>query len=255
MRRPALFALVIVFFAGTASADPFASDWSPSLKSSARLVTGEGASAGVEIKLAPGAITYWRDPGDAGVPPTFDFSASTNLKSADVRFPAPRRIVEADASVAYGYDRDVVFPVALEPLDATKPIGLKLAMTYAVCEKICLPARASLGALVSPGVSSPYAPAIAAAQALTPKPIGAEAVKFSVDADAVRVCLMKPLGADAALFVEGPTGWRAVATAEPASDGCFRLKVVEKPEALIGAVHVRLTFVGAVGAYEAAIDL
>jgi len=254
MSHAAKLALALVLCAGTAVADPFASDWATSLKSSARLVTGEGSTAGVEIKLAPGAITYWRDPGDAGAPPTFDFSASANLKSAEVRFPAPRRIVEADASVAYGYDKYVLFPVDLTPIDPTKPISLKLAMTYAVCEKICLPARAALGAVVTPGVSSPYASAIEAALALTPQLLGADAVKLSVDATVARVCLATPLGADAALFVEGPAGWRAIADADPAAGGCFRLKVVEKPEALAGAVRARLTFVGAAGAYETTID-
>ena len=249
-----MFAFVLSLLAGSALADPFASDWAPSLKSSARLVVGENATAGVQVKLAPGAITYWRDPGDAGAPPTFDFAASTNLKSADVGYPAPRRIAEADSSVAFGYDNDVVFPVALTPIDPAKPIRLKLAFGYAVCEKICLPARASLDALVMPGVSSPYAPAIARAQTLTPRPIAADDARIAVDTTAARICSGKPLGADPALFIEGPEGWIARAEPDPAADGCFRVKVVEKPQSLVGAAHARLTFVGAAGAYETTID-
>jgi len=254
MLRRAAFALILPLCAGSALADPFASEWAPSLKSSARLVAGENATAGVQIKLAPGAITYWRDPGDAGAPPTFDFAASTNLKSADVRYPAPRRIAEADQSVAFGYDKDVLFPVALMPVDPAKPIGLKLAMTYAVCEKICLPARASLSAVVTPGVSSPYAPTIATAEALTPKPIDPDAVPLAIDKSAARLCSTKPLGADPALFIEGPEGWIARAAPDPAVDGCFVVKVVEKPQSLVGAAHARLTFVGAAGAFETTAD-
>ena len=85
-----------------------------SLKSRARLVAAGNAQAGVEIELAPGAITYWRDPGEAGVPPAFDFSGSVNLKQAEVEFPAPRRIVESDGSEAFGYDGAVVFPIAVD---------------------------------------------------------------------------------------------------------------------------------------------
>ena len=64
------------------AADPFASDWAPSLKSKARLIADGAGQAGFQIELAPGSITYWRDPGDAGVPPGFDFSRSVNVASA-----------------------------------------------------------------------------------------------------------------------------------------------------------------------------
>ena len=56
------------------AADSFSTDWALGAKSKARLIAGDGDLAGFEVALAPGAITYWRDPGDAGVPPTLDFS-------------------------------------------------------------------------------------------------------------------------------------------------------------------------------------
>ncbi len=236
-------------------ADPFASDWAPSLKSSARLVAGEDGAAGIEIRLSPHSITYWRDPGDAGAPPTFDFSGSANLKSAEVRFPAPRRIEEADSSVAFGYDADVLFPVALIPVDPKKPIGLKLAMTYAVCEKICLPARGNFGLTVASGVSSPYAAAVKAAQALIPLPVDAADVRRDAAGGATRLCFGKPLGAGGALFLEGPEGWRAVASADASAEGCFSVKVVERPGSVAGPLHARLTFVGASAAFETFLDL
>src|SRR5262245_46046481 len=86
---------MLIFAAGCllgATASPaFAADaspWDQDLRSAARLVaasaTGESGNrvlrAGVEIKLQPGWKTYWRYPGDAGVPPVFDFAASDNVK-------------------------------------------------------------------------------------------------------------------------------------------------------------------------------
>src|SRR5262245_10040225 len=93
-----VFAAVCLFGATAApvlAAD--ASPWDNDLRSSARLIaasaSGESGNrvlrAGIEIKLLPGWKTYWRYPGDSGVPPAFDFSASQNLKSATVLFPAP----------------------------------------------------------------------------------------------------------------------------------------------------------------------
>ena len=56
------------------------------------LLTADAAGqigGGIEIALEPGWYTYWRNPGEAGVPPVFDFSGSENVASVDVMYPAP----------------------------------------------------------------------------------------------------------------------------------------------------------------------
>src|SRR5438552_12182470 len=122
--------------------------WDGDARSGARLVAGSQRAAdgalrvGVEIRLKPGWHTYWRYPGDAGVPPKFDFGASQNLKHAVVLWPAPQRIVEAGGSTL-GYSSDLIFPVRVEPLDAKKPVLLRLKLDYAICEKLCVPAEAT----------------------------------------------------------------------------------------------------------------
>ena len=152
------------------AADAFSTDWAAGAKSEARLVAAGRDLAGFEVRLAPGAITYWRDPGDAGVPPTFDFTGSDNLAKAEPVFPAPKRIRESDGSEAFGYERDVVFPLRVEPSDPAKPVTLKLHANFAVCEKICLPAEARL-MLTLPGAGSPHADLVEAALAAAPRPI------------------------------------------------------------------------------------
>ena len=109
------------------AADAFSTDWAASAKSQARLVAADAGLAGFEIRLAPGAITYWRDPGEAGVPPTFDFSGLGQCRQASSRcFPAPRRIAESDGSEAFGYEAGVVFPLRIDPRDPAKPVTLAL---------------------------------------------------------------------------------------------------------------------------------
>ena len=80
----------------------------------ARLIAGgqQGGSwlAGIEITLDPGFKTYWRNPGDSGLPPRFDWSGSENVAGVDVRWPAPERHEDA-AGVAYVYGDEVVLPV------------------------------------------------------------------------------------------------------------------------------------------------
>src|SRR5580692_6914991 len=133
----ATLACAAALASSAAFADDYASDWARSSKSEARLVAGAPGEAGVEVRLAPGAITYWRDPGDAGVPPRFDFAGSRNLARAEPAYPAPTRIAESDGSDAFGYQDVVVFPIAVAPADPGQPVELALQFDYAVCEKLC----------------------------------------------------------------------------------------------------------------------
>jgi len=106
--------------------------------------TSDGAwNAGLAIKLGDGWKTYWRMPGESGVPPQFDWSGSTNLKSVTIGWPAPRRYSDA-AGETVGYKDEVVFPLRIEPRDRSKPVGLELKLFYAVCKDICIPAEAKL---------------------------------------------------------------------------------------------------------------
>src|SRR5205085_7245804 len=97
--------------------------------------------AGVELKLATGWKTYWRYPGDSGVPPRFDFARSENVKSVTVKWPAPQRFSD-ESGVSIGYKDQVVFPLEVVPQDAAKTTVLRLDLDYAICEKLCMPATA-----------------------------------------------------------------------------------------------------------------
>ena len=128
---------------GARAAD--ASAWNGDSRAAARLiasVAGTQLRAGVEIRLAPGWKTYWRYPGDSGVPPQFDFSASDNVKAVTVRWPAPTRFSDSDGNTA-GYQEGVIFPLQLEAQDPSKPVTLRLKLIRRV-RKLCVPARPGL---------------------------------------------------------------------------------------------------------------
>jgi DsbC/DsbD-like thiol-disulfide interchange protein len=135
------------------AAPAFAADsspWDGNQRAAVRLIAGAqradaGATvhrAGIEIRLAPGWKTYWRYPGDSGIPPRFDFSGSQNVDRVTLRWPAPQRLTD-DGGTSIGYKHDVVFPLDVVPRDATKPVVLALKIDYAVCEKLCVPADGS----------------------------------------------------------------------------------------------------------------
>jgi len=99
---------------------------------------------GVEVALSPGWKTYWRYPGDAGIPPRFDWSGSENVTKVEVLYPAPKRIVDGSGQISIGYEQSVIFPLRIHAADPAKPIRLNLKLNFATCEKLCIPAEASL---------------------------------------------------------------------------------------------------------------
>ena len=152
-----LFALgaIVGLGAGAAlGAGASASPWTMSTNSKVRLVSGEvddggrpALLAGIQLRLDPGWKTYWRNPGDSGVPPRFDWAGSKNLKEAEVLYPAPHRFADAGGS-AIGYDGEVLFPVRLTPEREGEPIELKLAFAYGLCKDLCIPNDVSMSLAV-----------------------------------------------------------------------------------------------------------
>ena len=240
------------------AADAFSTDWALAAKSQARLIAGGGNLAGFEIALSPGAITYWRDPGDAGLPPTLDFSGSDNVASVEPQFPAPKRIKEADGGEAFGYDGSVVFPLAVKPRDPTKPATLKLNADFAVCEKVCLPAKAHLELTLPSAPGSPHAGAIDAALAAVPRAVAAKnfGALEALGADSWRLCSAHEDGPPRDLFVEAPEGWWLKTAPAQANEGrdCFTLTVGDKPKGAALPVTLRLTLTGGAGATETTIQ-
>lgn len=214
---------VMQFGAPARAAD--ASAWADDTRSSVRLIAGSHSGtearlrAGVEIKLQPGWKTYWRYPGDSGVPPRFDFSGSDNVLRAKVLYPAPH-LFNDETGNSLGYKTNVIFPVQVTPKQPGKPVTLKLKLDYAVCEKLCIPAESKAELTFGAGDSANNT-ALAAAEARVPKPVTAA----EADLKARRVTnAAKPLvdvdlpasGKPTALFVEGPSAEWALPIPMPA---------------------------------------
>jgi DsbC/DsbD-like thiol-disulfide interchange protein len=96
-----------------------------------------------QIELEPGWKTYWRHPGEAGgIPPDLSTQDASNLKSAKLLYPAPKRMSD-EVGDTIGYKDHVTFPIVVEAEDPTKPVELKLQINFGICDKICVPADAS----------------------------------------------------------------------------------------------------------------
>ena len=97
-----------------------------------------GHMAAVELELAPGWKTYWRSPGDAGIPPTFDWSGSENVKSVRLHWPAPE-VFEANGMQTIGYHERLVLPVEITPKDPSRPVRLSVVMALGSATKSACP--------------------------------------------------------------------------------------------------------------------
>ena len=226
-RLAAPIALLATAAIPAAAAD--ASAWDGNAHAATRLIAGSPGGgalrAGVEIRLAPGWKTYWRYPGDSGVPPRFDFTRSVNVASVTVQWPAPHRFTDEGGS-SIGYKGGVIFPLRIVPQNPQLPVTLHLALDYAICEKLCVPATAAADlALAGP---STHDAALAAAEARVPKRAalasGSGLSIRSVRRDGaagkpqVVVEVAAPTGASVELFAEGPTADWALPLPEPAGD-------------------------------------
>lgn len=255
-----------------AAAGP-ASPWTRGYKSRARLLAGAGPDgswlAGIEIALDGGFKTYWRHPGESGLPPAFDWAGSANLSRAEVLWPAPARFEDA-SGVSYGYADGVVLPVAVTPERPGEPVALSLALDYGVCKDICIPARAvlSLALPARPERPDPLAArTLARALARVPRrtEVGAsgEAAVLAVEpvpgADALAVRVRAPRDAAPALFVEAPAGWylaaRAVPETRSGDEATFRVDVLERPPGEPRPVRLVLTLAAGDRSVEALADL
>ncbi len=208
-----------------------ASDWSGDARSAARLIAGhtqshEGAKihrAGLEIRLAPGWKTYWRYPGDSGVPPHFDFAGSDNVKDVTVQWPAPLRLADSEG-VTIGYKTNVVFPLRIEAQDPGKPVTLRLKLDYAICEKLCVPvdARSELNLTGSAAANEAVlsdaearVPRVVALGQGTDVSIAAVRHDSSSSPSRILVDVKAPPGSRPELFAEGPTDQWALPVPEP----------------------------------------
>ncbi|MBI1171539.1 hypothetical protein GC209_09070 [bacterium] len=99
--------------------------------------------AAVDLKLAPEWKTYWRAPGDAGIPPVFDWSGSTNLKSVQFHWPSPK-VLTLNGMMTIGYLDRLVLPVEVVAVDPSKPVLLAVKMDLGVCHTVCMPAHLTL---------------------------------------------------------------------------------------------------------------
>ena len=192
-----------------------ASPWQRDGHSAVRLLAGSRSGSvllgGIGFQLQPGWKTYWRTPGDSGVPPRFDFSKSDNVEAVTVLWPAPTKFDDGAGGNSLGYHDQVVLPLRIVAKNTDKPVTLRADVNYAVCEKLCIPVEAS-AELAFNSVASTEDSALFAALDTVPKPANVGDPNPLTIRDVKRqgrsevlVDVVTPDERPVNLFVEGPT--------------------------------------------------
>lgn len=132
-------ALLALFCAGPALAESQQDVLRANLLPGWRMANGHYMAA-LDLQLAPQWKTYWRAPGEAGIPPVFDWKGSSNLKRVEFHWPSPQ-VITLNGMMSIGYLEELVLPVELVPADPSQPVSVALEMDLGICHDICMPAH------------------------------------------------------------------------------------------------------------------
>jgi len=273
MKRLIITLLVTLFSAGASFAET--TPWTSGLGYKARLIMGammdDGRyQGGFEVELEEGWKTYWRQPGENGIPPLFDVKNSSNLEDFKVLWPAPE-VFKDGTGKGVGYKKRVLLPFSVKPEDVDQTIDFNLSIFFGVCAEICVPADVEFSSLLSPGKpQSENRALIQEAISLVPvkdQTLGLQVktAELAVEGTKEYVDLDLKLGKSVeylVVLVEGPEDWYFEPMKIPMSDatdgGAHKIRVplyrIVK-DGLKGDEALRLTIIADGEALDQTIDL
>ena len=276
MCRLTALLLLLVLATGSRSAQAASSDWVSEQHGAARLISAVEATGsstqldvGLQLRLTPGWHTYWRSPGDAGIPPSIDWKkGSENLAGATIAWPAPVRLPSLGGLETIGYEDGVVLPIAVRLVHPGAPLHLHAEVDYASCKDICIPYHASLDLVLPSGFARPgsEAPLVAAARERVPEDISAAQWKLlgsvvgrqrgSAMLSVRLASMVRPFGSPD-LFVEGlvkgSAGRPEVSLADSGRAATLRVPINNEAADAIAGTKLRITVVD--GAHSGEADI
>ncbi len=123
----------------------------------------------LQIEPKPGWITYWKEPGDAGIPPQVVFSRESGITQVRVSYPVPKRI-DSGKLKDIGYDTPVALPFELTVRDPGRPLNLAASAFVGLCQNICIPFQADFSLALKQVGGTPAEEAMIVNQAMSKVP-------------------------------------------------------------------------------------
>ncbi|TZG37648.1 protein-disulfide reductase DsbD domain-containing protein [Agrobacterium sp. B1(2019)] len=143
LRFAAIFA---AFLGGAEAARADITDWARSEGGQMRVASlamdADGVVRGLlQIEPKDGWITYWREPGEAGIPPQITPDPASGVTLTAMAYPVPK-LIENDDITDIGYDHAVSLPFQLKAADPTAKGKIDITAFIGVCQNICIPFEA-----------------------------------------------------------------------------------------------------------------
>ena len=217
----------------------------------------ESLNLGLHFRLEPGWKIYWRSPGEAGYPPSVDWSGSENLAEVRLNWPVPHRF-SLFGFETFGYYEEVVLPVDARPERPGAPVLLRAKVAYLTCKEICIPREAQLALAVPAGGAGSSSDGFLIDSFRTMVPGDGTAVGLSLaravltgplEAPVLQVTARSDIAFDAPdVLVEAPPGFLfgkpEVALTEGGKTAALRLAVVAAPdESVLEGKRLTLTVI------------
>lgn len=216
--------------------------------------------AGLEIRLPSGWKTYWRRPGEAGIPPDFDWSGSANMADVRIHWPVPHVFRQAGLR-SIGYGEGVVLPVEVVPARPGQPVSLSLRAEMGMCDDICVPVSAAARATLP---AAPARPDARIRAALADRPLTAAESGARVECDAALAARgatltlrlsLPPLGAAEEVVIEpsDPALWVSEPRTRREGAALVSTVEIEAPRGVplaLDRAGLRTTVIGTKGAVE-----
>jgi len=156
------------------------------------IVPGQPLSVGLVIRHDPHWHTYWRIPGDSGLPTTIDWQLPAGFAAGPIEWPVPKRL-PIGPLMNFGFEGELLLPVQLAvPADIApgQTVQLKARADWLICKEVCIPGGADLQLALPVRASaapSRYAGLFAGTRAQVPQPTTLEAASATIEDGRVRL--------------------------------------------------------------------
>ena len=142
--------------------------------------SGQPLWLGLQISHQPQWHTYWKNPGDSGLPTTLQWTLPTGVTAGEIDWPTPQ-LVKVGSMGNYGYGDTVLLPVPVTLAKSFTPgaageLEVRLKAAWLVCRQECIPQEGNFVLHVpTRGSTAAHASAFAAAAQAAPKPLAGKA--------------------------------------------------------------------------------
>ncbi|MEP4036893.1 protein-disulfide reductase DsbD domain-containing protein [Pseudophaeobacter sp.] len=163
----------------------------------------------LRLTLQEGWKTYWRAPGEAGIPPRFTWRGSRNVGEMSMTWPAPE-VFSTSGYQTIGYHDQLVLPIRITPEKPGRPVRLKGRMELGICKDVCVPSELSFDhQLDSDAARNPTIAAALASRPYSAREAGVSAstcrlrpTKYGIEVEA-RITMPSAGGTEVAVIESG----------------------------------------------------